>query len=230
MQTLLTVVHIVVCVFLILVVLLQAGKGGGMGIAFGGAGSQTVFGSSGAGNFLTRLTTVTAAVFMLSSLGLAHFSSVQDSRKLQEIAEKKATQKKDDEVRNAQVKTDIEKAREAIEKSTGLKMDPAKSGEGAPAAPGVPGTPGSAEEAAKAIQNQIEKELGAGGKKLDLRKEPSTGKNVPKQDQADTKKAGEPAKAAKKPHDSAVEVRAADKKSDEPAPPSPAPAGEPKSR
>ena len=60
MITFLTIVHIAVCLFLILVVLLQAGKGGGMGIAFGGGGSQTVFGSSGAGNFLTRLTSITA--------------------------------------------------------------------------------------------------------------------------------------------------------------------------
>src|SRR4029079_9633651 len=59
MNTFLTIIHILVCVFLILVVLLQAGKGGGMGIAFGGGGgSQTVFGSSGAGNFLTRLTSI----------------------------------------------------------------------------------------------------------------------------------------------------------------------------
>ena len=63
MVTFLKVIHITVCVFLILVVLLQAGKGGGMGIAFGGGGgSQTVFGSSGAGNFLTRLTSITAVI------------------------------------------------------------------------------------------------------------------------------------------------------------------------
>ena len=69
MITLLTVLHIVVCLFLILVVLLQAGKGGGMGIAFGGGGgSQTVFGSSGAGNFLTRLTSITAFLFLLNSI------------------------------------------------------------------------------------------------------------------------------------------------------------------
>ena len=68
MITFLTILHVIVCLFLILVVLLQAGKGGGMGIAFGGGGSQTVFGSSGAGNFLTRLTSITAVLFMLTSL------------------------------------------------------------------------------------------------------------------------------------------------------------------
>src|SRR3982751_6108124 len=89
MMTFLTALHIAVCVFLILVVLLQAGKGGGMGIAFGGGGSQTVFGSSGAGNFLTRLTSITAMIFLVTSLGLAHYSSQQDSRRLQRLAEQK---------------------------------------------------------------------------------------------------------------------------------------------
>ena len=94
MHTFLTVVHVIVCVFLILVVLLQAGKGGGMGIAFGGSGSQTVFGSSGAGNFLTRLTAITAVVFMVTSLGLARYSSQQDSKRLQKLADQKAVDKK----------------------------------------------------------------------------------------------------------------------------------------
>ena len=88
MVTLLTVIHIIVCIFLILVVLLQAGKGGGVGIAFGGGGSQTVFGSSGAGNFLTRLTSVTAFIFLVTSLGLSHYSSQQDSKRLQKLAER----------------------------------------------------------------------------------------------------------------------------------------------
>ena len=82
--------HVIVCVFLILVVLLQAGKGGGMGIAFGGGGSQTVFGSSGAGNFLTKMTAICATVFFLNSLGLAYLSSQSDSSRLQRLAEQKA--------------------------------------------------------------------------------------------------------------------------------------------
>ncbi len=74
MITFLTVVYVLVCVFLILVVLLQAGRGGGMGSAFGGA-SQTVFGASGGANFMTRLTVVMAALFMLLSATLAYLSS-----------------------------------------------------------------------------------------------------------------------------------------------------------
>ena len=46
-----------------------------------------VFGSSGAGNFLTRLTSITAAVFLLTSLALAHYSSRQDSKRLQQLAQ-----------------------------------------------------------------------------------------------------------------------------------------------
>src|SRR6185503_14870752 len=113
MTTFLTIVHVAVCLFLILVVLLQAGKGGGMGIAFGGGGSQTVFGSSGAGNFLTRLTSITAALFMITSLGLAHYSSQQDSKRLQKLAEQKATEKKAEEERANKLKQDLEKAIEA---------------------------------------------------------------------------------------------------------------------
>jgi preprotein translocase subunit SecG len=113
MVTLLTIIHITVCLFLILVVLLQAGKGGGMGIAFGGAGSQTVFGSSGAGNFLTRLTSITATIFLLTSLALAHYSSRQDSKRLQELASQKAAEKKSDDEKAAKLKADMEKMRSA---------------------------------------------------------------------------------------------------------------------
>ena len=63
------VVHIITCLLLIGVVLLQQGKGADMGAVFGGS-SSTIFGSSGAGNFLTRLTTIMAVVFMLTSLTL----------------------------------------------------------------------------------------------------------------------------------------------------------------
>jgi preprotein translocase subunit SecG len=73
--TLVTVIHVLVCVFLILVILLQAGKGGGMGAAFGGGGSQTVFGGRGATPFLGKVTSVSAAIFMLTSLTLAYHSS-----------------------------------------------------------------------------------------------------------------------------------------------------------
>jgi preprotein translocase subunit SecG len=68
------VIHVLACLFLIVVVLLQTGKGADMGAVFGG-GSQTLFGSSGAGNFLTKLTTATAIAFMVTSLILTYGQS-----------------------------------------------------------------------------------------------------------------------------------------------------------
>jgi preprotein translocase subunit SecG len=78
LQTFLDIVHIFVCVFLMLVVLLQQGKGGGMGAAFGGAAAQQVFGGRGAGNILTRATAICAGIFMLTSVSLAYLSSTGD--------------------------------------------------------------------------------------------------------------------------------------------------------
>ena len=74
MSILLIVIHVVVCIALIMIVLLQTGKGADMGAAFGGGSSQTLFGSSGASTFLSKATTVAAIVFMLTSLILAYMS------------------------------------------------------------------------------------------------------------------------------------------------------------
>src|SRR5438477_11268463 len=84
MVTLITIIHVFVCLFLILVVLLQAGKGGGMGMAFGSAASQQVFGGRGAGGLLEKVTAGTAIVFMLTSVYLAHAASRTESTRLQE--------------------------------------------------------------------------------------------------------------------------------------------------
>jgi preprotein translocase subunit SecG len=81
MVTFLTVLHIMVCVVLILVVLLQRGKGSDIGAALGGGGSNTVFGGRGAGNFLTKITTASAITFMVTSLSLSYLGS-QASRSL----------------------------------------------------------------------------------------------------------------------------------------------------
>ena len=75
MTTLLTILHVVVCLFLMLTVLLQSGKSGGMGAAFGGGNAATVFGGSGASSFLRRLTAGAATVFMLASMVFAFIAS-----------------------------------------------------------------------------------------------------------------------------------------------------------
>jgi len=70
MLILLVIVHVIVCLFLIGVVLLQQGKSADLAGAFGGQGSQTAFGPRGAANLLTRLTTWSAILFMCTSIGL----------------------------------------------------------------------------------------------------------------------------------------------------------------
>ena len=70
MVILLVIIHVVVCLFLIGVVLLQQGKSADLAGAFGGQGSQTAFGPRGAANLLTKLTTYSAIVFMVTSIGL----------------------------------------------------------------------------------------------------------------------------------------------------------------
>ena len=80
MSTLIVIVHIVVAIALILIVLLQTGKGADMGAAFGGGGGQTLFGATGASTFLSKLTTAAAIVFMLTSLSLAYLSGHRSSQ------------------------------------------------------------------------------------------------------------------------------------------------------
>ena len=79
MNTIITVIHVIGAFCLILTVLLQSGKGAAMGSGLGGGSSQTMFGSSGAGNFLTKLTTGIAILFMVTSLTLATFSNNKKS-------------------------------------------------------------------------------------------------------------------------------------------------------
>src|SRR5437899_7552268 len=67
METLLVILHVIVCLILIMVVLLQSGKAADLAGAFGGGGSQTALGSRGAATFLTKATTASAMIFMLTS-------------------------------------------------------------------------------------------------------------------------------------------------------------------
>ncbi len=69
--TLLTIVHVLVCLFLIVVVLLQSGKAADLAGAFGGMGSQTAFGPRGSATLLSKATTVSAILFMVTSLSLS---------------------------------------------------------------------------------------------------------------------------------------------------------------
>lgn len=136
MITFITIIHVVACIFLILVVLLQAGKGGGMGVAFGSATSSAVFGGRGAGSFLERLTAGTAIVFMLTSMTLAYFASRSDSVRLQ----KKSQEQQQKQKAAAEKDADVKAAKEAADRAKTVVP---------PAAPATPesspttATPGS---------------------------------------------------------------------------------------
>lgn len=78
MQTLVTIIHVIVALFLIVSVLLQSGKGGGVGAAFGGTSTE-VFGGHGAGGFLAKVTSVMAGIFFCTSCILSYIGSNNDS-------------------------------------------------------------------------------------------------------------------------------------------------------
>ncbi|HEY3819813.1 MAG TPA: preprotein translocase subunit SecG [Polyangiaceae bacterium] len=120
LTTLLDILHIFVCGFLMLVVLIQQGKGGGMGAAFGGGATAQVFGGRGAGNLLTRATAVCAAIFMLTSVSLAYVSSSGDRELKARIVEEQRKGKGNE----------------------GTRIKPAKTAPSAAPAPGAPGTGG----------------------------------------------------------------------------------------
>lgn len=92
MYTLIVTLHLIVCIFLIFIVLIQSSKGAEMGAAFGGS-SQTIFGGRGAATFMNKLTTVVAVVFMLTSLSLAVLAVKRGSIMPENIPAKEAPAK-----------------------------------------------------------------------------------------------------------------------------------------
>jgi preprotein translocase subunit SecG len=79
MIILITIIHVIVCFFLIIVVLLQSGKSGDIAAAFGGMGSQTAFGPRGAATALSRATTWSTVIFMITSITLSVMASRRGS-------------------------------------------------------------------------------------------------------------------------------------------------------
>jgi preprotein translocase subunit SecG len=82
MDAVVTILHVIVCVFLVAVVLLQRGKGAQIGAVFGGGAGATMFGGRGAGSFLSRLTAGAAAIFMITSLSLSYLGITGASDRL----------------------------------------------------------------------------------------------------------------------------------------------------
>jgi preprotein translocase subunit SecG len=97
MYILLMIVHVVVCLFLIIVVLLQSGKAADLAGAFGGMGSQTAFGPRGSATLLSRATTISAVLFMVTSLSLSVLASKSAglaTTVLEDVQQKSAPTKK----------------------------------------------------------------------------------------------------------------------------------------
>ena len=86
-----TTLHIIVCIILVLVVLLQSGKGADLAGAFGGGATQTAFGSRGPASFLSKMTTIAAIIFMLTSIGLSMISTQRGSKSVLEGAVEETT-------------------------------------------------------------------------------------------------------------------------------------------
>lgn len=107
MSTLITVLHVIVCLFLMLTVLLQSGKSGGMGAAFGGGNAATVFGGSGASTFLRKLTAGAATVFMITSMVLAFIASHNSADALEKFGESQAKLAADKEAAKAKALQDV---------------------------------------------------------------------------------------------------------------------------
>ena len=121
MITLLTVIHVAVCLFLIVIVLLQHGKGADAGATFGGS-SQSLFGTEGPLPLLNKITTTVAIVFMLTSVALAYFSSSKSTGSvMSELSKPKAAA--------------VEKVKEQAKKEEKVIPMPAVAPEGQQAAP-----------------------------------------------------------------------------------------------
>ncbi len=90
MVTLITIVHVVICLFLVAIILLQHGKGADVGATFGGSG-QSLFGSEGPLPLMNKITTTAAILFMLTSVSLAYFSSHKSTESvMSDVAKPKA--------------------------------------------------------------------------------------------------------------------------------------------
>lgn len=98
-ETFVVIVHVFSCVALILIVLLQAGKGAEMGVSFGGGSSQALMGSSGETPVIGKITTAIAIIFMLTSLSLAYMSGHTKSKSVMDKAVHTKTQTSNDPVK-----------------------------------------------------------------------------------------------------------------------------------
>ncbi len=105
LSNLLLVVHLLLAVAIVVLVLLQQGKGADMGAAFGGGSSQSLFGARGSGNFLSRLTSIIAVSFFTTSLVLAYLYTREGEQRsiLEGTAIEQSIMETDDDVPTGEV-------------------------------------------------------------------------------------------------------------------------------
>ncbi len=167
MTALITTIHIVVSVALILIVLLQTGKGASMGAVFGGAGSQTLFGNTGAASFLGKLTTWAAVIFMITSLSLAYISKSGGKSVVSDI-----------QPTTKQTQAPVSEKAPAPEKSLPVK-EPGPATTGQPAEKQAPGSadteqPPADQPAAMPVDHQAQKAVESGTQKMPAADAPKT--------------------------------------------------------
>ena len=107
MSAVVLVIHIFVAISLIGLVLIQHGKGADAGASFGGGGSQTVFGSAGSANFLTRATAMLAVVFFITSMGLAWMARQEAEGVRSYLPELETLEQQEDDVPAAPADSDV---------------------------------------------------------------------------------------------------------------------------
>jgi preprotein translocase subunit SecG len=136
MTILLVTLHVLVCIALIVVVLLQSGKGAEMGASFGASGSQSVFGAGGGNTFMSKLTTSAAIIFMLTSLTLAFISGKSGSSSIMSS-------------RTAPKAKPAPMGGMPLQQTPGMPAPAQKQATPAPGAPAVPAAPAPAAPAQK---------------------------------------------------------------------------------
>lgn len=122
--------HFIICIFLIIVVLLQAGKGADIGATFGGGGSQTVFGPRGAATLLSKITTGAAILFLLTSIILAGLARQESQNSVISGAKLPPPAVAETQKAETQEAAESQKADEVKSKAPAIEADPVPAAEG----------------------------------------------------------------------------------------------------
>jgi len=143
MYILFLLVHVVVCIFLIIVVLLQSGKAADLAGAFGGMGSQTAFGPRGSATLLSKATTISAVLFMVTSLSLSILATRNAGLGTTVLEDQQQQQQKKGPVQSIPVQIPGQQQEQPAGPPMRIPLPPP----GTPPPPGAPGAPAPAQSA-----------------------------------------------------------------------------------